>query len=309
MKANFPAEYMCAVLTAESGDTEKIAQIIAECQRMKIPVLPPDINSSFKDFTVIKNQRPTTNDQRQVDQIRFGLLTVKNLGEGVADAIIAERNKKGAFKDIDDFVTRVQNKDLNKKSFESLIKCGALDAFGERNQLLTNLESLLSYSHEKQKNASRGQTSLFGDSTDVSLPPLRLMAAEPAKVWDKLMWEKELLGLFVSAHPLNEFQPALRLEGALPIKNISSTPAGTARIGGVITKIQKIMTKTGRPMLFSLLEDLTSKIEVVVFPNVLERNPDIWKENSIVVATGKINDRDGSLKLLCDDVKTIAAAA
>jgi len=123
------------------------------------------------------------------------------------------------------------------------------------------------------------------------------------------MWEKELLGLFVSAHPLNEFQPALRLEGVLPIKNISSTTAGTVRIGGVITKIQKIMTKTGRPMLFSLLEDLTSKIEVVVFPNVLERNPDIWKENSIVVATGKINDRDGSLKLLCDDVKTIAAAA
>ncbi|HXK40719.1 MAG TPA: DNA polymerase III subunit alpha [Candidatus Paceibacterota bacterium] len=300
MKANFPAEYMCAVLTAEAGDTEKIAEVITECQRMKIAVLSPDINSSFKDFTVIKGQS---------DQVRFGLLTIKNLGEGVADAIIAERNKSGEFKDIDDFVTRVQNKDLNKKSFESLIKCGALDAFGERNQLLTNLESLLSYSHEKQKNASRGQTSLFGDSTDVSLPPLRLMAAEPAKVWDKLMWEKELLGLFVSAHPLNEFQPALRLEGVLPIKNISSTTAGTVRIGGVITKIQKIMTKTGRPMLFSLLEDLTSKIEVVVFPNVLERNPDIWKENSIVVATGKINDRDGSLKLLCDDVKTIAAAA
>ena len=309
MKANFPAEYMCAVLTAEAGDTEKIAEIITECQRMKISVLPPDINSSFKDFTVIKDPQPATHDQRQVDQIRFGLLTIKNLGEGVADAIIAERNKKGAFKDIDDFVTRVQNKDLNKKSFESLIKCGALDAFGERNQLLANLEALLSYAHEKQKNANRGQVSLFGDSTEASLPPLRLTPIEPAKVWDKLMWEKELLGLFVSDHPLNEYQPALRLERVLPIKNISSATAGTVKIGGVITKTQKIMTKTGRPMLFSLLEDLTSKIEVVVFPNVLEKNPDIWKENSIVVATGKINDRDGTLKFLCDEVKSIAANA
>ena len=309
MKANFPAEYMCAVLTAEAGDTEKIAEIITECQRMEIAVLSPDINSSFKDFTVIKNERQETGDKRQGDQIRFGLLTIKNLGEGVADAIIAERNKNSGFKDIDDFVTRVQNKDLNKKSFESLIKCGAFDAFGERNQLLANLEALLSYAHEKQKNASRGQTSLFGDSTDVSLPPLRLISVEPAKVWDKLVWEKELLGLFVSDHPLNEFQLALRLERVLPIKNISSATAGTIRIGGIITKIQKIMTKTGRPMLFSLLEDLTSKIEVVVFPNVLEKNPDIWKENSIIVATGKINDRDGKIKLLCDEVKSIAAIA
>ncbi|MBI2674806.1 MAG: DNA polymerase III subunit alpha, partial [Candidatus Yanofskybacteria bacterium] len=320
MKANFPAEYMCAVLTAEAGDTEKVAEIITECQRMGIPVLSPDINSSFKDFTVIKDLQPTpvpeqstvqgtaTNDQ-QPDRIRFGLLTIKNLGEGVADAIIAERNKSGEFKDIDDFVTRVQNKDLNKKSFESLIKCGALDAFGERSQLLANLEALLSYAHEKQKNANRGQVSLFGDSTDVSLPPLRLIPVEPAKVWDKLMWEKELLGLFVSDHPLNEFQPALRFERVLPIKNISPATAGTIKIGGVITKIHKIVTKTGRPMLFSLLEDLTSKIEVVVFPNVLEKNPEIWKENSIVVATGKINDRDGSLKLLCDDVKVINAMA
>jgi len=122
------------------------------------------------------------------------------------------------------------------------------------------------------------------------------------------MWEKELLGLFVSAHPLNEFQPALRLEGVLPIENISSATAGTVRIGGVITKIQKIITKTGRPMLFSLLEDLTSKIELVVFPNVLEKNPDIWKENNIIVATGKINNRDGSIKFLCDDVRPLVTS-
>mgnify|MGYP001566947208 CR=1 FL=1 len=307
MKANFPAEYMCAVLTAESGDTEKIAQVITECQRMGISVLPPDINSSFKDFTVVKDMSSQT--LAETDKIRFGLLTIKNLGEAIADAIIAERGKSGGFNNIDDFVTRIENKDLNKKSLESLIKCGALDIFGERNMLLANFDALLSYAREKQKNISMGQISLFGDSTKVTLPPLRLMPAEPVNMWEKLMWEKELLGLFISDHPLNAYQPALRLEKVLSIKNISSSTAGTIKIGGVITKIQKIMTKTGRPMLFSLLEDLTSKIEVVVFPNVLERNQDIWKENSVIVATGKVNERDGTLKLLCDEVKSISMSA
>ena len=301
MKANFPAEYMCAVLTAEAGDTEKIAEIITECKRMGIYVLSPEINSSFKDFTVIK-------DQPSADKIRFGLLTIKNLGEGIAEAIINERGEKGEFKNIDDFVTRVQNKDLNKKSLESLIKCGVLDAFGERNTLLVNLEALLSYAHEKQKNHSRGQTSLFGSSNEISLPPLRLVPTEPVKIWEKLMWEKELLGLFVSDHPLNEYQTTLRLERVLPIKNVSSATAGSVKIGGVVTKTQKIMTKTGKPMLFSWLEDLTSKIEVVVFPNILEKSQDVWKENNIVVATGKVNDRDGQLKFLCDDVRTISPA-
>src|SRR3989344_1660956 len=129
MKANYPAEYMCAILTAESGDTERVAQVIEECQRMKIPVLPPEINSSFKDFTVIKGDK---------DQIRFGLLTIKNLGENIADAIITERTANGPFTDVENFVSRLNNKDLNKKSLEALIKCGALDSFGERNTLLFN---------------------------------------------------------------------------------------------------------------------------------------------------------------------------
>ena len=193
MKANFPAEYMCAVLTAEAGDTEKISEVIAECQRMGISVLPPDINSSFKDFTVIKNQR--------YDQIRFGLLTIKNLGENIADAIIAEREANGHYKNIEDFVTRIHNKDLNKKSVESLIQCGALDEFGDRNVLLINTENLLSYAKEKQKQSSMGQVSLFGNTDKTELPAFRLSAAEPAKPWEKLIWEKELLGLFVSIIP------------------------------------------------------------------------------------------------------------
>ena len=307
MKANYPADYMCAVLTAEAGDTEKIAEIITECQRMGIPVLSPDINSSFKDFTVIKNQQSAINNQQSADQIRFGLLTIKNLGEGVADAIIAERETCGPFKNIDDFVSRSPIKILNKKSLESLIKCGALDAFGERNSFLFNLETILAFARNKEKNANSGQVSLFGN-TETALPALRLASAVPALPWEKLMWEKELLGLFVSDHPLNSYQQQLKLENVIQIKDVSAH-SGSVRVGGVITKIQKIMTKTGRPMIFSWVEDLTSKIEVVVFPNVLEKNPEAWKENSIIVARGKINDRDGALKLLCDDVKTLASMA
>jgi len=298
MKANFPAEYMCAVLTAEAGDTEKVAGTIVECQRMDIPVLAPEINSSFKDFTVIKGEK---------DQIRFGLLTIKNLGENIASAIIAERERNGSFKDIEDFVTRVNNKDLNKKSFEALVKCGAMDALGERNTLLANVDQLLIHAKEKQRHHSSGQRSLFGDAAESTLPPLRLVSVPAAKNSEKLMWEKELLGLFVSNHPLQEHQPALRLERVTAIKDIPNVrrPEGMIKVGGIITKTQKIMTKTGRPMVFSWLEDLTSRIELVVFPNILEKYPDMWKENNIVIAKGKVNDRDGALKIICDDIKAL----
>lgn len=315
MKANFPTEYMCAVLTAEAGDTEKIAEIITESQRMGIPVLPPDINSSYKDFTVIKNHRNTEGEENtekenevEKDQIRFGLLTIKNLGEGIANAIIAEREQNGPFKNIQDFVTRVKNKDLNKKSMEALIKCGSMDAFDERNKLLFNLENLLTYSRETQKNLNSGQTSLFGDDIN-ALQALHLIETSPAVNSEKLTWEKELLGLYVSAHPLNDYQKTLKLEQVTAIKDVKPNELKQIKVGGIITKVQKIVTKNGRPMIFSWLEDLTSKIEVVVFPNVLDKYPDCWKENSIIVAKGKINDRDGVLKLLCDDVKAIASLA
>ena len=298
LKANYPREFMAAFMNSETGDVERIAFLIEECKQMGIEVLPPQVNESFQSFTVV-GDRP---------QIRFGLAAVKNVGNNVVDAIIVERQKAGAFKDIETFVTRVANKDLNKKSLESLIKCGALDVFGERNTLLANLEQLLTHSRDKQKQSSIGQISLFGEET-MALPALRLTSAEAAPNWEKLKWEKELLGLYVSDHPLNEHQPMLKLEKVTAIKDINITTQSSAKVGGIITRVQKIITKTGKPMLFSWVEDLTSKIEVVVFPNVLEKNPDIWKENSIIVARGKINDRDGVLKLLCDDVKPIAVLA
>jgi len=276
---------------------------------MDIEVLPPSINESYEKFAVVPGtNNPSTSPEQAKPAIRFGLTAVKNVGENVVASVIKERQNSGPFKTVEDFVSRIQNKDLNKKSLESLIKCGAMDTFGERNTLIHNLEALLSHARDKQKHSSTGQVSLFGNSVETELPPLRLAVAEPAKSWEKLLWEKELLGLYVSDHPLNSCQAQLKLEKVVPIKSITLSTPGSIKIGGIVTRIQKIVTKNGKPMLFSHIEDLTSKIELVVFPNVLEKNPEIWKENSLVVARGKVNDRDGVLKLLCDEVKPLLAA-
>ncbi|MEK7125183.1 MAG: DNA polymerase III subunit alpha [Patescibacteria group bacterium] len=299
LKAHYPAEFMAAFMNSETGDVERVAFLIEECRQMGIAVLPPSINESFEQFTVVPAETPS---------IRFGLTAVKNVGANVVSAIIQERTSGGAFKHIEDFVTRVANKDLNKKSLESLVKCGAMETFGERNALLANLDTLLAYARERQKQSSIGQTSLFGDEA-VTLPALRLVSAEPAARADMLAWEKELLGLYVSAHPLSQFQPHLKLERVLSIKDATANGHESVRIAGIITKTQKILTKSGKPMVFSWLEDLSSKIEVVVFPNLLEQNPDAWLENKVVILQGRINDRDGTPKFLCDSVKPIASLA
>lgn len=297
LKANYPTEFMAAFMNSETGDIERIALLIEEAQRMGIRVLPPDINESFQRFTVIRADAPT---------IRFGLTAVKNVGDNIVSAIIQERIEKGLFKNVEDFITRVHNKDLNKKSLESLIKCGALDSFGERNMLLVNLEKLLNHAREQQKSISIGQVSLFGEQTAVQLTSLRMDTAEPAPSWTKLMWEKELLGLFISDHPLADYQKQLALEKVTLIKDISPNSRQQFKIGGMITRTQKIVTKTGRPMLFSWLEDASAKIELVVFPNVFEKDAEAFQENRIVVVRGKVNDRDGTMKFLCDGIKSIA---
>ena len=316
MKANYPAEYMCAVLTAESGDVEKIAIMIDECKHLGIPVLPPDINSSFRDFTVIKS-----GSEDAKDQIRFGLLTIKNLGEHIADTIIAEREAGGPFKDIEDFVGRVHTRDLNKKSLESLIKCGALDGLGERNLLLNNIDQLLNHARESQKHIASGQMSLFGGTAEVAvMPAFRLQPATPVSLTEQLMWEKELIGLFVSGHPLKDHQAELSMEnGLISIQNAITPPTTTSnglplprfaertvKVGGMVTKVHRITTKNGKPMLFATIEDLTSQIEVVVFPTILDKSQAAWQENQIIIVKGKINDRDGSAKLLCDEVKLVS---
>ncbi len=297
LKSRFPVEFMASLLTSEKADVERIGFLIEECKKMGIKVLSPDINESLENFTVVPPQ-----------MIRFGLSAIKNVGSNVVEVIVKERKGSGPYPSIADFVNRVSSKDLNKKSLESLIKAGAFDRLAERNQLLFNLENLLEWSRETQRMKSNGQRGLF-DGLSLSQPVFRsgikLTPTAPASQAEKLSWEKELLGLYVSSHPLEEFQKSLEKK-ALAISKINSALINRqVRIGGIISKIKKIITRTGKPMLFLSLEDLTSKIEVVVFPGVIERNPAAFRENKIVLVSGRIDDRDGVPKVICEDIEEV----
>ncbi len=297
LKSRFPVEFMASLLTSEKADVERIGFLIEECKKMGIKVLSPDINESLENVTVVPPQ-----------MIRFGLSAIKNVGSNVVEVIVKERKGSGPYPSIADFVNRVSSKDLNKKSLESLIKAGAFDKLSERNQLLFNLENLLEWSRETQRMKSNGQRGLF-DGLSLSQPVFRsgikLTPTAPASQAEKLSWEKELLGLYVSSHPLEEFQKSLEKK-ALAISKINSALINRqVRIGGIISKIKKIITRTGKPMLFLSLEDLTSKIEVVVFPGVIERNPAAFRENKIVLVSGRIDDRDGVPKVICEDIEEV----
>jgi DNA polymerase-3 subunit alpha len=305
LKANYPNEFMASFMNSETGDIERIAFLVDEAREMGIKVLPPDINESAERFAVV----PPTGGNTTGASLRFGLTAVKNIGVGVVSAVIEERKLNGPFTTIDDLVTRVQHKDMSRKALETFAKCGALDSLGERNTLLANIDSLLTHAREKQRHSTMGQVSLFGEALQAELPPVKLMSAEPASKSERLRWEKELIGLYLSEHPLSEYQARLALERTTLIKDLNPIAGQTAKIAGMITSTKKILTKTGKPMLFSLIEDLSSKMEVVVFPSVLEKTPNAWAPNTVVVLAGKLDNRDGNLKLLCDTAKPIAIVA
>ena len=201
LKANYPVLYMAAVLTADQGDVEKIRDMINECKKINIEVLPPDINESFQDFTVIKS-----NKEGVKDKIRFGLKTIKNFGDNAAEAIIAARKADGPFVSFEDFLNRISSKDMNKKSLEALAKCGALDNLIDRGEVIYNLEDILAYNKEISKQAG-AQDSLFGSmDDDAGLAELKLVSHKKVDGDEKLRWEKEHLGLYISGNPLDKFK-------------------------------------------------------------------------------------------------------
>ncbi len=294
LKTHYPVEFMAALLTSEKADIERIAVLIKECEKMGIKVLPPDINESFRNFSVIPNE----------NKIRFGLLAIKNVGTNVVEAIISERKSSGSFKSIYDIISRIPSKNLNKKSLESLIKAGVFDKLEERHRLLFNVEKILEANREIQQNANNGQKDLFENSRSFT-PSLKLDSPTTTALPEKLNWEKELLGLYVSAHPLESFKKVLE-KNALPIDNIDESIIGRKiKIGGIISSIKRIITRTGKPMLFLNLEDLTGKIEVVVFPGIIKRNPIVLQENKIVFIKGRVDSRDNTPKIICEEIEEI----
>ena len=294
LKAHFPAEFMAAALTSENNDVERVATLIEESRKMELEVLPPDINESFFFFSVVPNK----------NQIRFGLSAIKNVGNNIIEIIVKERKASGAYLSIQDFITRVSSRDLNKKSLESLIKAGAFDKIAERNQLLFNLEQLLEWSREIKKTKESGQGGLFDSNVEFK-NEVNLSPTEPAQDKEKLAWEKELLGLFISGHPLDKFRKKLG-EKATPVSLIlKGGIKSMVRVGGIITSVKKIITKTGRPMLFVGLEDLTDKIEIVVFPGITEIHSALFEEGKILLIDGKISNRDDVPKIIANEVREI----
>ncbi len=312
LKANYPIEFMASVLATEKQDVERISFLLDECKTMGIEVLPPDINESHANFTVVSKK-----------EIRFGLWAIKNVGHNIITTIIGERKTNGKFQSIEDFINRIQSKDLNKKSMEALIKAGAFDKLEERNVLLNNLETLLSYSKEIKTHKKNGQTGLFDNSS--SRPSLNLKPCEPAQAAEKLRWEKELLGVYVSGHPLETYKKAISKK-TTPIKKIKESllknvekhtiPIGTpfvrkinpgnrVTICGLVSKIKKIITKSGRPMFFVNIEDLTGKIETIVFPNSAETNGYLLKENKILLISGRVDLKDDSPKLIAENIEEV----
>jgi DNA polymerase-3 subunit alpha len=294
LKAHYPSEFMAALLTSDQQDIERIAIEIEECRNMGIKVLSPDVNESFASFTVVKEEKTGQ------EFIRFGLNAVKNVGSHIVDVIIEEREKNGRYKDVFDFLERIIDRDMNKKSLESLTKCGALDQFGDRGMFLANMEAMLEFNKEVSRNRDSKQSSLFGSSTN-SLPPrIKLDKISIVKEQEKLSWEKELLGLYLSAHPFTDYKKQLG-SYISPINALAShTGEEAVRTAGVITLIKKIITRSNKAMLFVKIEDAIASTELLIFPSLYEATMNLWQEGKVVLVQGKLSDKDQEVKLLVD---------
>ena len=295
LKAHYPAAFMAALMTSDQGDTDRLAIEIAECQHMGLEVLNPDVNQSFAEFAVV----PDTN------KIRFGLNAVKNVGANAVEEILRAR-KEGEFKSLEDFLKRVNIRIVNRKNMESLIKAGAFDSLGDRSDLIFNLDTILAYASRVQKDAAAGQADLFGNLMQDMIPPLALEAA-PTKTTERemLQWERELLGLYLSAHPLDKYT-AYFSEQCAPIEHLNkSMDNKTATVGGIILESRAILTKSGTKMAFVKMEDKTGEMEIIVFPKTYEEVGERLVQDEVIKVRGKINckDRDGKLT---DEVKIIA---
>ena len=336
LKAHYPEIYLSAVLSSESGDVEKVAETIAECKRMNIPVLPPDVNESYSQFTVIKGQsdvppQQTLSDpagsaarsqlpsqpprvaseghlpslQRPTYRIRFGLVTIKNFGQGISSTIIDERKRAGTFTSLSNFLDRIKDRNLNKKSLEALIKAGAVDCFGhERGLLLANIDLMLEYNKEKGDQHS-DQDSLFGMMSDASsVPTLRLVDAPPADMRDKLAWEKELLGLYLSGHPLERFREMMAKKDTDIKRALANGKDGEVFVfAAIIDVVRVIQTKKNETMAFLTISDLSGSSEAVIFPRTYTESKNLIVPDQCLAMKLTLNTRNGERSFLVERVK------
>ncbi|MBI2013235.1 MAG: DNA polymerase III subunit alpha [Candidatus Colwellbacteria bacterium] len=291
LKAHYPVEFMTALLNNSKEDVERIALLVSEAKRIGIQVLPPDINMSAEKFVP------------EDSNIRFGIAAIKNVGKNITSVIVEERLRGGAYKSLEDFASRISHRDLNKKSLESLAKSGALDSFGiERNTILENMDNILKLKNGA-KSANENQIGLFAHKP-IEIK-IKLKEAKPAAKMERLNWEKELLGLYITDHPLTG--ALSKIKGAEPISGVltETNERKTHKIAGLITKIQYINTKNGDPMVFARIEDIGNNIEALIFSDVLKKDASIWTEGNIVGIAGRISRKNGEPKIICTAVKLI----
>jgi len=297
LKTYYPIEFMTSLMNADEKDVERVGFLIKEASELEIEVLPPEINSSYENFAPEeKNGKPA---------IRFGLLAIKNVGSNVVRAIIHTREQDGQFSSLTNFLERVPYQDLNKKSLEALVKSGAMDSLGERSQMLENIEALLAHHRDSTKDINSSQTSLFGNSGQKLSSTLVLKEFPPATQEEKLRWEKELLGLFISGHPLEKFRKLLARQKT-NIKMIKTFTEGSpVVVGGIIEEFKKVLTKQNQPMLFLKIADLSDSIETVVFPRLLSNNGNVFALDKCVVIKGKVSIRNGNPSIICEDARNL----
>jgi DNA polymerase-3 subunit alpha len=300
LKAHYPVEYMAALLTVERHNTDKVGLLIGECRIMGIQVLPPDINRSDMHFTI--------ENATDSPSIRFGLGAVKNVGEGAIEVILRARAEGGPFADVDDFCRLVDLRQVNRRALESLIKVGALRTFGQRAQLLAIIERMMGLSAQTHQAAAVGQLSIF-DLGNFDVPPIDsilypLPEAEEVARREILSWEKELVGVYVSEHPMEPFVHRLGGSVTCSLGQIDETMTGhKVTVAGIVNWIRQIYTKNGKQMAFVELEDVQGSIEVIVFPRVYEETRETWQEDKVMLVRGKVDTKGGNgPKIICERV-------
>lgn len=305
MKANYPVEFMAAVMSAESDDPDKIAAAVAECSKMKILVLPPDINYSQTGFTIEEN------DTKRA--IRFGLSAIKNVGHAAIDAIISERESQGEFSTIDNFVRRVNLRVVNRKTLESLIKAGAMDAFGKRKALLTILDQIKNSGTSLSKSIAEGQSSLFEkEELEKHIAPSHAMTEIMQKVEEAtrdeiLSWERELLGFYLTEHPLAKLSTQLKQLVSHTISDLDENYSGKViKIGGIISQVRKTLTKVRQEeMCFLKVQDTTGTLDVIIFPKIYSVKKHVIDTDKIVIVSGKLEIDEQRSTLIAEDIRTI----
>ena len=301
LKANYPAEYMAATLTASAGATEKVALYVADARSMGVPVLPPEINASGWDFGI---EDPSSGPEQAQPNIRFGFGAVKNVGEGAVELIIKERDANGKFKDLNDFARRVDLRAVGKRALECLIKVGAMDVFGNRAALLASLDRVVSISNNHFRAEEAGQMSLFGEATGV-LEEIQLPDVNNVDKREMLNWERELIGLYISDHPLTPYQQTfVQIVSYFSGQLAEAQHEEKVRVAGLVTAVRPYMTKTNKPMGFVTIEDIQGNIELVLFPRTWEKTREQLTVGQIVIVEGKVDTGSTPPKILVDTVRT-----